>query len=88
MTRGAKPGTVSGSMFIARVVAGRWYWCISCRHCQTTVALCIANDATVPAQAIAEPIQCYSCLQRAAYAPEDCLRLQAQAEGVPWLRWE
>ena len=88
MTRAANLSTVQEPMFIARVVSGRWYWCISCRHCQTTVALCVANDANVPPQAIAEPIQCYSCLQRSAYHAADCIRLQAQAEGAPWLRWD
>lgn len=75
-------------MFIARVVAGRWYWCVSCRFCQTTVALCVANDAMLPPQAIVEPVRCYSCLQYATYDAGDCQRLQAQAEGIPWLRWE
>jgi hypothetical protein len=87
VTRTRRPTKVD-RMFIARVLAGRWYWCVSCRHCHTTIALCAANDDILPPQAIAEPIQCYSCLERADYRTGDCQRLKAQGEGVPWLRWD
>ena len=71
-------------MHVERVIAGESYWCLSCRFCGTTLALSKALSDRVPPEALAQPLQCYSCRSRTWYTEAECRRLAARADGAPW----
>ena len=68
---------------VERVVAGESYWCVSCRYCGTTLALC-EDRGKPPMESLADPLQCYSCRARTWYTVEECRCVKARANGAPW----